>query len=88
MIEHKETGVLAMDIKDWREAVSEDTVRDYANGKISWREIRNANEFDDFNVILATLRELGLRLPRANAGRDAPGKQILADLLRTNSVAA
>lgn len=73
---------------DWRTQITEDTVRDYAAGKVSWREIRHETQLDDFQIVLLALRELGLKLPRAAADRSSQAKQWLAETLAARKVAA
>ncbi len=73
---------------DWRMQITEDTVRDYAAGKVSWREIRNTTQLDDFQVVLMALRELGLKLPRAAANRSSQAKQWLTEALAARKAAA
>ena len=42
----------------------DELIRDYAAGKISWRELREQG-FEDYIQVLGGLGELGLRIPAA-----------------------
>lgn len=75
-------------MSDWRTQISEDAVRDYAAGQVSWREIRHANQLDDFQVMLQALAALELKLPRAKPDRASAAKQWLAEALVERSASA
>lgn len=69
-----------MPVFNWRVAKNEDTGhRDYKDGN-SRRAIRAMEKGEDFNLMLAALKELDLRLPRVSKDRDATGKETLADV--------
>ena len=71
-----------------RPTISADLVRDYAEGRTSWREIRALTGIEDFNIMLTRLGDEGLRLPRASRDRPSRAKLWLAEILAARSAAA
>ncbi len=67
----------------------ETLIRLYADGQITWRELRERG-FEDYVQVLGTLGELGLRPPIApmdGPNRDARerGRAIIREALRSRS---
>ncbi len=67
-------------------ADSENLIRQYANGDITWRALRERG-FDDYVQVLAGLGELGLRPPVApmtgpNVASRTRGRALLQQLLQ------
>ena len=67
--------------------LEEQTVRAYAAGAISWREIRQETGVEDFGRMLQALGALGLRLPRAAADRPTRAKEWMREILEERSAA-
>jgi hypothetical protein len=59
----------------------EDTVRAYAEGRISWRQIREETGIENFWLMLEALGELGLQLPKADPARASEAKAWLREIL-------
>lgn len=64
------------------------TVHAYAEGKISWREIREETGIENFNILLASLAKEGLKLPRASRDRQSNAKIWIHDILTNPGIAA
>lgn len=56
-------------------------LRRYAGGEVSWRELRERLETDDFNIVLAGLRSLSLSLPRSDPNRPTKARAWMRDAL-------
>ena len=58
-----------------------DMIHAYAAGRISWREIRDQSGVEDFNAMLTSLAENGLKLPRAPRERPSNSKNLMREIL-------
>lgn len=56
-------------------------LRRYASGEVSWRELRERIESDNFNDVLAGLRSLNLLLPRSDPNRPTKARAWMRDAL-------
>lgn len=56
-------------------------LRRYAGGEVSWRELRERLDTDNFNIVLAGLRSLNLSLPRSDPNRPTKARAWMRDAL-------
>lgn len=61
--------------------ITDQQIRAYAAGELSWRTIREQTGVEDFHVILDMLWERGLKLPRAPRDRPTKARAWLAEIL-------
>ena len=56
-------------------------LRRYADGEVSWRELRERLETENFNIVLAGLRSLNLSLPRSDPDRPTKARAWMREAL-------
>lgn len=62
-------------------ALTAQVMRDYSEGRLTWRQIRDDWNVDDFNLVLERLGDQGLKLPRAPADRPTKARGWLLDAI-------
>ena len=66
-----------------RNALTTDVVRDYAAGRIAWKQIRHRLGVEDYDLVLLRLGEEGLKLPRADPKHSELGLARLRQAMAT-----
>lgn len=56
-------------------------LRRYSFGEVTWRELRDRLDTDNFNVVLTGLQRLGLSLPRSDPNRPTKARAWLRGIL-------
>lgn len=68
-------------------ALTPQVMRDYAEGRLNWSQIRRQLDVIDFGLVLRRLGEEGLSLPRAPSDRPTKARDWMRQIL-TNKNAA
>ena len=62
-------------------ALTPQVMKDYAEGRLSWSQIRHELDVEDFSLILLRLGDEGLKLPQAPADRPTKARGWLRDAI-------
>lgn len=63
-------------------ALTPQVIKDYAEGRLSWSQIRRQLDVEDFGLILLRLGDEGLKLPRAPADRPTQARGWLREAIK------
>ena len=70
-----------MDREEQLKALTPEVVRDYATGRIAWKQIVRRLGVTDYDLVLTRLGQEGLRIPRADPARSELGLQRLREAM-------
>ncbi len=63
-------------------ALTPQVIKDYAEGRLSWSQIRRQLDVEDFGLILLRLGDEGLKLPPAPANRPTQARGWLREAIK------
>ncbi len=69
-------------------SIPDQLIRAYAQGAIAWRDVQEATQIENFNVMLDGLADLGLKLPQASIERPTRARGWLRDAISQNGITA
>lgn len=69
-------------------SIPDQLIRAYAQGAIAWRDIQEATQVENFNVMLDGLASLELKLPQAPIDRPTRARGWLRDAISQNGITA